>query len=124
MTDLGMKGAKVMSKCKECGHFDVAAIPDALVKSDTEQLSDKMNYILKERGTRYGVWSEQATTAQGLKDRMGEAPNWNKLLPHQRESLEMIQHKISRILHGDPTLADSWLDIAGYATIGHTGGGS
>jgi hypothetical protein len=39
------------------------------------------------------------------------------LLPHQRESLDMIQHKISRILNGDPNIVDSWADIAGYAHI-------
>lgn len=29
----------------------------------------------------------------------------------------MIQHKIGRILNGDPAYADSWHDIAGYATL-------
>jgi hypothetical protein len=29
----------------------------------------------------------------------------------------MIQHKIARILNGDPTYTDNWHDIAGYATL-------
>lgn len=29
----------------------------------------------------------------------------------------MIVHKIGRILNGDPNYADSWHDIAGYATL-------
>jgi hypothetical protein len=29
----------------------------------------------------------------------------------------MIQHKISRILNGNPNHIDSWADIAGYAHI-------
>ena len=29
----------------------------------------------------------------------------------------MIQHKIARILNGDLRYADSWHDIAGYATL-------
>ena len=38
-------------------------------------------------------------------------------LPDQREALEMIQHKVARILNGDPTYTDNWIDIAGYATL-------
>ncbi len=29
----------------------------------------------------------------------------------------MIFHKIARIINGDPNYADSWVDIAGYATL-------
>jgi hypothetical protein len=35
----------------------------------------------------------------------------------QREALDMIAHKIGRILNGDPDYSDSWRDIAGYATL-------
>jgi hypothetical protein len=35
----------------------------------------------------------------------------------QREALDMIAHKIGRILNGDPNYADSWVDIAGYAKL-------
>jgi hypothetical protein len=40
-----------------------------------------------------------------------------ELMPDQREALEMIAHKIARIVNGDPNYADSWLDIAGYAQL-------
>jgi hypothetical protein len=40
-----------------------------------------------------------------------------KLDDDQSEALEMIAHKIARILNGDPNYVDSWLDIAGYATL-------
>lgn len=33
------------------------------------------------------------------------------------QSLEMIQHKVARILNGDPDYPDSWIDIAGYAQL-------
>ena len=39
------------------------------------------------------------------------------LKSYQRESLDMIVHKIARILNGDPNHVDSWHDIAGYATL-------
>jgi hypothetical protein len=35
----------------------------------------------------------------------------------QKEGLHMILHKIGRIVNGDPDYVDSWLDIAGYATL-------
>ena len=35
----------------------------------------------------------------------------------QQESLDMICHKIARIVNGDPDYADSWVDIAGYAKL-------
>lgn len=74
--------------------------------------------LLQERGKSYGDYGVLASLAQSMKDMMGQAPNWHDLRPAQRESLEMIATKISRILHGDPNHTDSWVDIAGYANLG------
>ena len=81
--------------------------PNPLVVEDT----------LEERGTRYGKFSGHAEIAQNLKEVMHVHPGWRKLTYSQREALEMIAHKIGRILNGDPNYADSWHDIAGYATL-------
>jgi len=48
---------------------------------------------------------------------MKASAGWDRLSFAQKESLEMIQHKTARILNGDPNYADSWHDIAGYATL-------
>ena len=40
-----------------------------------------------------------------------------ELAPDQIEALEMIAHKIARILNGNPDTHDHWHDIAGYATL-------
>ena len=48
---------------------------------------------------------------------MRNTDNWDRLTCSQKESLEMVVHKIARILNGDPNYADSWHDIAGYATL-------
>lgn len=72
---------------------------------------------LAERGSRYGAFSTHATITQGLKDIMKGSPKWRALADDQREALEMIQHKVGRILNGDPNYADSWIDIAGYAKL-------
>ena len=72
---------------------------------------------LEERGTRYGAFCDHAEISQELKDVMHDTPNWQSLRPDQKEALEMIQHKIARILNGDPDYVDSWTDIAGYSTL-------
>jgi hypothetical protein len=73
--------------------------------------------VLAERGTRYGSFDRHAEIAQRLKAGMAAAPGWERLAPDQREALEMVQHKVARILNGDPNYADSWVDIAGYAKL-------
>ena len=55
--------------------------------------------------------------AQNLKWEMHQCKNWKQMQAFQREALEMIQHKIARIINGDPNYADSWVDIAGYAQL-------
>lgn len=73
--------------------------------------------LIAERGTRYGEFKDGAAIMQQLKDVMKGAPKWEVLKPSQKEALEMIQHKIGRILNGDPDYDDNWKDIAGYATL-------
>jgi len=72
---------------------------------------------LAERGSRYGEFEDGAVIMQSLKGVMKSTGGWARLSPPQREALEMIQHKIGRILNGDPNYEDSWVDIAGYAKL-------
>ena len=75
---------------------------------------------LAERGSRYGAFTGHSRVTQGLKDLMRNVDtNWAILEDDQKEALEMIAHKIGRILNkgGDPNYADSWHDIAGYAKL-------
>jgi hypothetical protein len=78
-----------------------------------------INETLKERCNRYGAFDSHAQITQSLKDvmRNGYLTNWKGLSYSQKEALEMIAHKIGRILNGDPNYADSWHDISGYATL-------
>ena len=73
--------------------------------------------VLSERGARYGKFSKHAEITQTLKRVMYSTPNWTLLSPAQKEALEMVAHKIGRILNGDPSYADSWVDIAGYSKL-------
>jgi hypothetical protein len=35
----------------------------------------------------------------------------------QREAIDMIIHKLGRIINGNPDKVDSWRDVAGYSTL-------
>jgi predicted P-loop ATPase/GTPase len=75
---------------------------------------------LIERGKEYGKFTDHASITQHLKDvmRTETTSNWFTALDEdQREALEMIVHKIGRILNGNPNNHDSWHDIAGYAKL-------
>lgn len=78
---------------------------------------DSIDATLDERGARYGAFSHHAEITQRLKSVMRETGNWERLTPSQKESLEMVVHKIGRILNGDPNYDDSWVDIAGYSKL-------
>ena len=80
-------------------------------------MSNDVSETLTERGNRYGKFKDHAELSQKLKEAMYCADGWECLSADMREALEMIQHKIARILNGDPTYADSWHDIAGYAKL-------
>lgn len=73
--------------------------------------------MLAERGEQYGEFDELAEISQDLKENIGIRNGWDNLTSDQKESLEMICHKIARILNGDPNYIDSWADIAGYAQL-------
>ena len=73
--------------------------------------------VLAERGSRYGDFPDHAKITQNIKRAMYNSPNWLFLSSDKKEALEMIAHKIGRILNGDPNYADSWTDIVGYAKL-------
>ena len=75
------------------------------------------NEVLKQRGDRYGSFDSNAKLSQGLKVEMHTCGRWHMLRPYQKEALDMIQHKISRVLNGDHLYEDNWVDIIGYAQL-------
>lgn len=85
-------------------------------------MASNIQDTLLERGVKYGEFKCRADITQCLKRVMTGystkgITNWNKLSDSQKESLEMIANKIGRILNGDPTYIDSWVDIVGYAQL-------
>jgi len=78
-----------------------------------------VNTTLDERGKRYGSFMGHAQVTQRLKTVIiTELRLRGTVLQYDAmEALDMICHKIGRIINGDPNYADSWHDIAGYATL-------
>lgn len=72
---------------------------------------------LTERGSRYGSFEGHARITQAIKYAMVDTPNWQALAPDMKEALEMVAHKVGRILNGDPCYHDSWHDIVGYTKL-------
>lgn len=73
--------------------------------------------MLAGREARYGTFEGHAKIAQGLKAVMHERSGWDALADDQKEALEMAQHKIARILNGDPNYIDNWIDLVGYSQL-------
>lgn len=75
-----------------------------------------IDQTLSERGDRYGDFVTHAKITQDIKRAMTQG-NWVSLADDQREALEMLAHKVGRILNGDPDYHDSWHDIVGYTKL-------
>ena len=82
-----------------------------------EHSQTTVDSTINERGERYGKFNEGADIMQTLKNVMRKTDGWERLTSSQREALEMIQHKIGRVLNGDPTYDDNWRDICGYSQL-------
>jgi hypothetical protein len=83
-------------------------------------MSINLNAMLNEREARYGSFARHAEVTQQLKRviaRYLRERGEGRLADDQHEALDMMCHKIGRIIAGDPDYADSWIDIAGYAQL-------
>ena len=80
-------------------------------------MNTSIEKVLEERGSRYGEFVDHAFITQSIKCAMKNSNNWKHLSDDMKEALEMIAHKIGRILNGDPKYIDSWTDIVGYAKL-------
>lgn len=73
--------------------------------------------VLNQRQTTYGSFTKNAEVSQMLKYFMAQGTNYKQMPMAHREALEMIVHKIARIVNGDPNYIDNWVDIIGYSQL-------
>jgi hypothetical protein len=92
-----------------------------VLKYDDESAQQEadVDETLNTRAQDYGKFKDGAALMQGIKRLLADhARAHDKLFADdQWEALEMIVHKIGRIVNGNPDKVDSWVDIAGYATL-------
>jgi hypothetical protein len=80
---------------------------------------EQVDTVLDKRGTNYGTFLGLSQVTQRLKTVAHNFAGQNNKTfdADQAEALDMIFTKIGRILNGDANHTDSWIDIAGYATL-------
>ena len=86
-------------------------------RKEENRMTQTTEQLTAERGKVHGDFTEVSETAQTFKNYARTRRNWERLTDVQKEGLDMILHKISRILCGDPNHKDHWDDVAGYAKI-------
>ena len=100
-------------------HDQRYAAGSAPLKIEMFDFPDQVDETLDARAVEYGKFIEGAEVMQMLKRVVLNAlNNRDKTLAHdQAEAMDMIIHKIGRIVNGNPDVVDHWLDIAGYAKL-------
>jgi hypothetical protein len=76
----------------------------------------QVNKVLEERGSRYGEFHDLAIISQTIKDMYYLNQNEN-VTPAMDEAMEMIIHKLARIINGDQRYRDNFIDIQGYCQL-------
>ena len=72
---------------------------------------------LEERTSIYGNFEQTGYLVQELKNCIRIKTGWGETTHPQREAIEMIFHKIGRIISGDPFYIENWRDICGYSQL-------
>lgn len=110
---------RLRTKVRAEGQEDVPIVMEfvPMLKQPTEP--NIVDAILDSRAKDYGKFIEGAEIMQMLKRIVHNyiEVRGTQLAFDQREALDMIIHKIGRIINGNPDKADSWRDVAGYSTL-------
>jgi hypothetical protein len=92
-----------------------------IVNPEITMETDETNVdqVLDSRAKDYGRFIEGAEIMQMLKRLVHNyiEDRGTPLAFDQREAIDMIIHKLGRIINGNPDKVDHWVDIAGYATL-------
>lgn len=92
---------------------------EKVLNSRSNADEDPLGKLLDKRAEQYGSFMFSANIAIRLKGIMHNAIAQQDMnvAPDQLLALDMIAVKISRLLAGNPSHLDSWVDIAGYAKL-------
>jgi hypothetical protein len=93
--------------------------PELMPMPELIQEDTNIDETLDARAQDYGKFKDGPALMQAIKRTLADhARMHNKTFADdQWEALEMIVHKIGRIVNGNPDKVDHWVDIAGYAKL-------
>ena len=84
---------------------------------DGTDFAPRAQRLITERQKTHGSFNENARISQSLKENFRSSPNWGKLTDIEREAMDMIALKFSRILSGKSMEKQHWEDVVGYAAL-------
>jgi hypothetical protein len=85
----------------------------AMMPCSVDQTTDQ---LLEERDRTHGNFERNAEISQRLKN-LFRYYGAREMPDRQREALDMIALKLSRILGGQSNFRDHWKDVAGYSEL-------
>lgn len=75
------------------------------------------NPLLEARQSTHGSFEQNALFSQDIKGLMRATKGWQRLTHVEREAMDMIALKFSRILSGKSLEKQHWEDVVGYANL-------
>ncbi len=105
--------------------FDVTKIAEDLDENIKDVVKDRFvpggavntKALLTDRNSTHGSFEDNARVSQGLKEWMRGSPGWAKLTDVEREAMDMIALKFSRVLSGKSLEKQHWEDVVGYGQL-------
>jgi hypothetical protein len=73
--------------------------------------------VLAARNATHGDFRDTALLVQLFKRLARQEIGWHAMSAVQQEAIDSLFLKLARVLVGNPTHRDHWIDIAGYAQL-------
>lgn len=87
------------------------------IEQDMAEAKEPRLPLLEERQHTHGTFEDNAIISQSFKRMFRAGPGWNMLSDIEREAMDMIALKFSRILSGKSMSKQHWEDVVGYAKL-------
>ena len=97
------------------GPTDGAAVEEPAAEAGAA--SAERDPLLNTRQNTHGSFADNARVSQAIKRIFRDEPGWGLLTDVERESMDMIALKFSRILSGKSLELQHWEDVRGYAAL-------
>jgi hypothetical protein len=94
-----------------------AAADHAQPMGEPARPADASQALLADRGSTHGSFENNARVSQYIKRAFRNESGWHGLTDVEREAMDMIALKFSRLLSGKSLEKQHWEDVVGYAQL-------